>query len=63
MSNEIVLWSFLNAKGRMVKAGDPAPDEGADNLAKYRDQGLIGPAPTEKVEKPKRKPAGKKADK
>ena len=59
MSKEIALEQFLDARGKLVKPGDPAPDEGEDNLAIYRAHGSICPDP----DKPKAKAKSKaKAD-
>ena len=42
MASEYVIWPFLNAKGKMMKTGDKAPNETEDNLDVYRGHGLIG---------------------
>ena len=62
MSKEIALEQFLDARGKLVKPGDPAPDEGEDNLAVYRSHGSIGPDPDKPAPKAKAKAKAKADD-
>ena len=62
MSKEIVIWPFLDAKGKRTTIGDDAPNESESNLVIYRKHGLIGVAPnvSDAALVGKRKVAGKK---
>lgn len=42
MATEYCKEVFLDAKGKRTEIGAKAPDESADNLARYRELGLIG---------------------
>lgn len=53
--SEVVIRQFLDAKGRRLKVGDPAPVESNDNMQAYRNLNLIAESVAEKpAKKPKK---------